>query len=140
MTVHVFKFTPTGGSQINLNDRTNTFLGKDFKLGAKATAFKEVRNFAGGIRQNDKHHPLVKMELPVIVVGTSGSPAVDLKTRVTAIQAACLLGGVLEFKGPGEATSTYFTIGCSDAPDPVHDYLYIRDHTAKLVLALWRAP
>lgn len=139
-STHVWKITPTGGSQLDLNDRKNTFLCLDHSPGVKATTFKEARNFAGGIRQNNKHHPLVKMKMPMFVVGSGDHPEDDLYDRLVAIRAACLVGGSAVYQAPGEPSQT-FTLGASDEPDYKHDYLYVYDHIATLsTLELWRMP
>jgi len=137
-TTHIW----TLGS-LNLNDRVNTFLCTDHDPGAKATDFDEVRSYTGAIRQVDVHHPLVKMSMPMYVVGIGGDDADaadDLFDRLVVIKAAFVAGGAATYQPPGEPLQT-FTIGRSSEPGYLHDYLYVTDHIAQLkTVDLWRLP
>lgn len=138
---HIWTITPTGGSALNLNDRTNTFLCTDHNIGAKKGSFDEVRNgLTGAVCQARLHYGLIKMTMPMFVVGTGLTPADDLYDRLVLIKAACVAGGVATYQAPGEISQS-FTIGASDEPEYLHDYLYINDHIAQLKsLELWRMP
>jgi len=128
-------FTPTGGSQINLNSG-DFKVGYGVQLGAKKTEFDEVRSYTGAIRQVDIHQPLVDMVIPVKVTGSNSD---DLWDDLVLLKSACVTGGSLTWQPNGEP-SQVFTIGCSPEPEVTLDPLYKLKTVALVELHLHRLP
>lgn len=138
----VCTFTPAGGSAVNLNDRSKTFVRYEINTGAKKTEFDEVRSYTGAIRMLDVHQPMVEMTVPLKVVGTGSSDsgkAADLRSTLDTICTACVAGGTFVWQPSGESSHT-FTVGPSPEPDIVEDALYKLRHIALIELRLKRLP
>lgn len=132
----VCTFLPATGSLVNLNDRTNTFVGYGIDMGAKATIFDEVRSYTGAIRQVDVHQPLIDVVIPMKVVATDSDTLYD---KVAEIKAAVVQGGTLTWQPDGQPSRSY-TIGCSPEPEIKEDEVHKLHHMARFELHLKRLP
>lgn len=132
----VLTFTPTGGSQIDLNDGSKYAARYGVNVGAKKTQYDEVRSYTGAIRQVDVHQPLVEMVIPLEVMSATAD---GLRDNLDALCDACVAGGSLTWQPDGEDSRTY-TIGCSPEPEIVQDALYKLKHITLVELHLVRLP